>query len=96
MIGVMVLERARLFTEHMLRYVVDCNWGTVEQAMAEPGTKYAVMVGISFSVVLRIDYVPGPELTGEICRVEISPGDTQECLVSKFTQALGFALETTC
>jgi hypothetical protein len=80
----------------MLRYVVECNWGTVQQATSDPTTKYAVMVGISFSVVLRIDYVPGPELPGEICRVEISPADTQECLVTKFTEALGFAVETTC
>ncbi len=90
------MDKARLFVEHMLRYVVECNWGTVRAAMSEPGVKYAVMVGISFSVVLRIDYVPGPELTGEICRVEIDPGDTQECLVTKFTKALGFAAESIC
>ncbi len=90
------MERARLFAEHMLRYVVDCNWATVQQAISEPGTKYAVMIGISFSVVLRIDYVPAPEMTGEICRVEIGPGETQECLVKKLTEALGFAVEANC
>lgn len=87
-------NKARYFVELMLKYVVDCNWDNLDLMSTQFPTKFAVLVGISFSVVIRMDYVPAPELDGEICRVEVNQFTTKESIVKDYMEALGFVDES--
>ena len=86
--------RGKRFMELMLKYVVDCNWDALNIAEDQFPNKYAVLVAISFSAVIRMDYVSGPEIEGEICRVEVNQYTTKESLLDDFMTAMGFGSDT--
>ena len=76
-------RNARKFCEIMLTYVVDNNWNNVDVNNTVLPEKYAVLIGLSFSAVIKTEYTPRP-IPGEICRVPIDSKTDKQSLIKAF------------
>jgi len=83
------MDKARKFTELMLNYVIENNWSNLDFDNVTLPEKYAVLIGLSFSVVIKTEYVKST-VPGEICRVPINKNTTKESLISAFLFEMGF------
>ena len=80
-------EKTRKFCETMLTYVVDNNWNNVDRANSALPEKYAVLIALSFSVVIKTEYTPRP-IPGEICRVPIDEHTDKQSLLKAFLEEM--------
>lgn len=81
------MNKAKKFTEIMLGYVVDNNWNNLDFDNPTLPEKYAVLIALSFSVIMKTEYVNRP-VDGEICRVAINKNTTKESLVADFLKEM--------
>ena len=80
-------ESTKRFCELMLTYIVDNNWNNVERLNPVLPERYAVLIGLSFSAVIKTEYTSQP-VPGEICRVPIYAETTRESLIKAFVDEL--------
>ena len=76
-------QSAKRFCETMLTYVVDNNWHSIDKDNSFLPEKYAVLIGLSFSAVIKTEYTSRP-VPGEICRVPIVPDTDKQSLIKAF------------
>lgn len=75
------------FVDLMLDYVVENNFDKLDLMNETLPNKYAVLIALSFSVVIRTEYTDLP-VENEICRVKIDENTTKETLKADLLNAL--------
>ena len=81
------MEKAKKFAKLMLDYVVENNFKNLDINNKNLPEKYAVMIGLSFSVVIMTEYTNLP-VENEICRVPIDENTTPDSLKADFMKEL--------
>ncbi len=77
----------RQFIDLMLGYIIENSFDKLDLTNDLLPNKYAVLVALSFSVVMRTEYTDMP-VENEICRVKIDENTTKESLKEDMLKVL--------
>ena len=75
------------FIELMLGYIIENSFDKLDLTNELLPNKYAVLIALSFSVVMRTEYTDLPA-ENEICRVKIDKNTTKESLKEDLLKVL--------
>ena len=83
-------EATKKFVDLMLGYVIENNFDNLDLTNETLPDKYAVLIALSFSVVIKTEYMFESKVENEICRVKINKDTTKESLKKDFMSEMGF------